>query len=311
MNSGADKILDKYFPVLDHGFVALRDYMGGDYAITRAARTSYQGGIKKRTDDANLIRYLVRHDHATPLEFVQFTFHCQMPVFVARQWIRHRISSVNEMSGRYSIMPMMFHTPEDSSIQAQSKSNKQGRGGELNSETIRIYKHNSNTTRKLAEAGYKDAINNGVAKELARLDLPLSTYTNWFWCINLRSLFNFLTLRCDEHAQWEIRQYANVMAGMLKEVCPLAYEAWRDYKFNSVTFSAQEMQMMERHWRTGRGIDEEKAKKFDIGKFEFSEYKAKTSPNNTEGWSRDFELDMSKAKTAEYFEERAKAFRGE
>jgi thymidylate synthase (FAD) len=285
--------------------------MGGDYAITRAARTSYQGGIKKRTDDANLIRYLIRHDHATPLEFVQFTFHCQMPIFVARQWVRHRIASINEMSGRYSIMPMMFHTPEDEVIQAQSKSNKQGRGGELDPKIIESYKFKSGFTRGAADTGYKSAIKDGIAKELARLDLPLSTYTNWFWCINLRSLMNFLTLRCDEHAQWEIRQYANVIAGMVKEVCPIAYEAWRDYKFNSVTFSAQEMQMMEHHWETGKGIDEETAKKFDIGKFEFDEYKRKTHPDTTGWWGRDFNLDLSQAKTAEYFEKKAEEFRSE
>lgn len=308
INEGAEKILDKYFPVLDNGFVALRDYMGGDYAITRAARTSYQGGIKRRTDDELLIRYLIRHDHATPLEFVQFTFHCQMPIFVARQWVRHRIASINEMSGRYSIMPMMFHTPDPDVLCAQSKSNKQGRGEKLDDKIIEDYYVNSGAVRSKAEAGYNYAIDNGVARELARLDLPLSTYTNWFWCINLRSLMNFLTLRCDDHAQWEIRQYANVIAGMVKEVCPLAYEAWRDYKFNSVTFSAQEMRMMDRNWTTGRGVDEEKAKKFGLGKLEFSEFQKKIGLGENDWWDRDFSLDMSKAKDAEYFEERAKSF---
>lgn len=315
-NLGADKLLGLYFPVLDHGFVALRDYCGGDAAITRSARTSYQHGVSVRTDDRNLIRYLLKHNHGTPFEFVNFTFHCQMPIMVARQWIRHRVGGFNEMSGRYSIMPLMFYTPDNENIQQQSSSNKQGRDGVLDEEVIEDFLCNLEHIRDESKENYKSAISGNITRELARLDLPLSTYTNWYWTVNLRSLMNFLSLRCDSHAQYEIRQFANVIAGIVKEVCPIAFEAWQDYAFESEHFSYQEMVALVKvvgdQLYDGSCVGWEETllgelDQYGLSKRETEEFKNKIlkfqNPKR-----QDFTLDLSQAKTPDYFKEQAQKY---
>lgn len=309
-NELADSILGLYFPVLDHGFVSLVDYCGGDFSIARSARTSYQHGVNQRTEDRNLIRYLLRHDHGTPFEFVQFTFHCQMPIFVARQWIRTRISSFNELSGRYSVMPLMFYTPEESSIQAQSANNKQGRDGGVTKESIDFFFYDSSEVRAQATGMYRSALAGDIARELARIDLPLSTYTNWYWSINLRSLMNFLRLRCDSHSQWEIRQYANVIAGMCQKVVPIAFEAWIDYESCAKKFSKLDLQLLDfyvKSNKTGTLQDitsslEIEGQRLGLTKREIKEFLGNLFLNFE---APDFTLDLSRAKTPEYFKQEA------
>jgi thymidylate synthase (FAD) len=225
-SSAAEEILGLYFPVLDHGFVALVDYLGTDACIERAARVSYGYGTRAANATRGLIRYLRRHKHTTPSEMVELKFHCCMPMFIARQWIRHRTANVNEYSGRYSLIPMLFYTPDAAQLQTQSRRNNQGRSGQavpsdLHAEAV----HRWEETRRQATDTYGWLTGNEVARELARIDLPLSTYTQWYWKIDLHNLLHFLTLRVDAHAQWEIQEYGRVMAGMLKRVAPLSYEA--------------------------------------------------------------------------------------
>jgi thymidylate synthase (FAD) len=244
-NEQADALLDKEFRVLDHGFVRLIDYMGNDDAIVQAARVSYGEGTKKLQEDRGLIRYLMRHQHTTPFEMVEFKFHVKLPIFVARQWIRHRSANVNEYSGRYSIMKEEFYVPPDEDIQKQSKSNKQGRAGELPEELRHRFIEYLQQSQKDAYGRYSEFIGEGLARELARINLPLSLYTEWYWKIDLHNLFHFLHLRTDRHAQKEIRDYAVIMADMVRTVCPLAYEAFEDYSLNSISFSGPELSIMQ------------------------------------------------------------------
>lgn len=237
----AEEILGLYFPILDHGFMSLKDYMGGDEAIEEAARCSYQKGTRARNDRRGLIRSLMRRGHTSPFEHTELKFHCCMPIFVARQWIRHRMVSVNEVSGRYSILHMKFYTPEPQNICRQSKTDKQGRAEPVD-EAVRMRLVDSMAaTRVQTATTYEWACENDVARELARIDLPLSTYTQWYWKIDGHNLFHALRLRCDPHAQWETRQYFNWMAGAAKRVMPLAFEAWEDYVFYAKKFSRQEL----------------------------------------------------------------------
>ena len=240
----AEAILGDYFPVLDHGFVSLMDYMGTDPTVPTCARTSYGHGTKATSNDTSLIRYLRRHKHTSPFEFVEFHFHCSMPIFVARQWVRHRTAAINEVSGRYSILPMLFHTPEAEHFAKQSQSNKQGRSeGEdkaLHSQAV----HRWGDVRDRVQETYEWLIAEDVARELARIDLPLSTYTQWRWKIDGHNLMHFLSLRCDPHAQWEIRVFANIIAGILERGWPALFSAWADYNFKAHTFSRQEMQIL-------------------------------------------------------------------
>ena len=237
----AEEILGGYFPVLDHGFVALVDYMGSDMDIERAARVSYGAGTRQASKTRGLVRYLQRHAHTTPTEMVEFKFHCAMPIFVARQWIRHRTASVNELSARYSLLPLLFYTPERDNFAYQSSVNNQGREarpapGGLHGKAVARWER----LRHDAADTYGWLLGEDVARELARIDLPLSTYTQWYWKIDLHNLLHFLSLRVDSHAQWEIREYGRVMAGMLQRVAPLAFEAWLDYNVLGARFSSAE-----------------------------------------------------------------------
>ena len=229
----AEEILGGYFPVLDHGFVSLVDYMGSDEDVERAARVSYGFGTRQVSQTRGLVRYLRRHRHTTPSEMVEFKFHCAMPMFVARQWIRHRTASVNELSARYSLMPLLFYRPDREQFSLQSTSNKQGREGGA---PAAVYREAVKRWERLrADAGdtYSWLLSEDVAREIARIDLPVSTYTQWYWKIDLHNLLHFLSLRVDPRAQWEIQQFAKVVAAMVKRVAPLSYEAWVDYDLES------------------------------------------------------------------------------
>jgi len=218
----AEKILDKKFKVLDKGFVRLVDYLGSDARIVEAARVSYGKGTKTVSDDARLINRLMRDDHTSPFEQVIFTFHVKLPIFVARQWIRHRTAHVNEISGRYSVMGSEFYVPRKSDIAFQNPDNKQGRSKNPWSRGCKNDVQESlRTGQEESYKRYEGLLDRNIARELSRIALPLSLYTEWYWQIDLHNLFRFLRLRLDPHAQLEIRAYAKVMMDLCKKVCPL------------------------------------------------------------------------------------------
>lgn len=246
-----EDILFTPMPVLDHGFVRVIDYMGDDSAIVQAARVSYGKGTRRVSEDRGLIRYLMRHWHTTPFEMASIKFHVKLPIFVARQWIRHRTASVNEYSARYSILDREFYVPAAEHLAAQSPSNRQGRGTLLSQdETAKVleilrcdaernyrdYEWMLNEDETQPE-GRKDPSRLGVARELARMNLTLNTYTQWYWTCNLHNLFHFLQLRADPHAQYEIRAYAEVMLKIVALWVPLAYEAFDEYRLGAVHLS--------------------------------------------------------------------------
>jgi len=241
----ADALLDKEFKVLDQGFIRLVDYMGTDESIVQAARVSYGQGTKKVSEDRGLIRYLMKNQHTSPFEMVELKFHVKLPIFVARQWIRHRTASVNEYSGRYSVMPDEFYIPKPEDVSLQAVDNKQGRSSEeIPKELREKFLQYLKDTSENSFASYNEFIKTGLAREIARISLPLSIYTEWYWKIDLHNLFHFLRLRLDNHAQREIREYAKVMAYMVRTVCPLAYEAFVDYRLEAVSFSKQELMIL-------------------------------------------------------------------
>lgn len=250
VSPGLEAMLFEAFPVLDHGFVRVVDYMGDDSAIVQAARVSYGTGTKKVSEDRGLIRYLMRHNHTTPFEMCEIKYHVKLPIFVARQWIRHRTASVNEYSARYSIMDREFYLPEPQVIAAQSKTNHQGRGDVvsqdqaqavltlLRNDAQNCYDDYERLLRPVDEGGY------GLARELARMNLTLNSYSQWYWKVNLHNLFHFLQLRIDPHAQYEIRVYAEAMLNTVRAWVPTACEAFEDYRKGSVTFSRSMMRVL-------------------------------------------------------------------
>jgi thymidylate synthase (FAD) len=241
----ADALIGKEFKVLDHGFVRLVDYMGTDGAIVQAARVSYGKGTKKVSRDRELIRYLLGHKHTSPFEMVEFKFHVKLPIFVARQWIRHRTANVNEYSGRYSVMKEEFYRPEPDQVRFQSQVNKQGRSDEEVPAELRDgFLSHLELSQKEAFGKYHEFIEADLARELARISLPLSLYTEWYWKIDLHNLMHFLRLRMDSHAQWEIQQYANVMAKIVKAACPITWEAFEDYIAGALQLSAIELRIL-------------------------------------------------------------------
>ncbi|MEK6917793.1 MAG: FAD-dependent thymidylate synthase [Nanoarchaeota archaeon] len=241
---GAEEDLGKEFRVLDRGFVRLVNYMGDDSSIVQAARVSYGAGTKKAHEDRGLIRYLMRHRHTTPFEMVEFQWHVKLPIFVARQWIRHRTANVNEYSGRYSVMKEEFYIPNEDRVQLQSQSNKQGSEGEVSPELRERFLSVLLVDAQLNFDHYKEFEQSDIARELVRIGLPLSTYTEWYWKIDLHNLFHFLNLRLDKHAQEEIRLYSEVMANTVKKAMPVAYEAFEDYVLNSVSLSGLEIEVI-------------------------------------------------------------------
>lgn len=221
------------------------DYMGGDQRIVQAARVSYGEGTKTVREDRGLIHYLMKNWHTSPFEQVQITFHTKMPVFVARQWVRHRTARLNEISGRYSIMKDEFYLPEPDQIRYQSKSNKQGRSDEtVSDEDAGRILEQFQLEQAQIYRNYESLLQANVARELARMNLPLSLYTEWYWQIDLHNLFHFLRLRLDPHAQYEIRVYAEAMAKCAQAVAPLAWEAFEEHILNSVSFSRAEAEAL-------------------------------------------------------------------
>ncbi len=246
-----EKILYEAIPILDHGFVRVIDYMGDDASVVQAARVSYGKGTKKVSTDAGLIKYLMRHWHSTPFEMCEIKYHIKLPIFIARQWIRHRTANVNEYSARYSILDKEFYLPKSENLAAQSKINRQGRGevlkGEQAKKVLDLLKEDAERTYK----NYEEMLNErydgstieenkaGLARELARMNLTLNTYTQWYWKTDLLNLMNFLRLRADSHAQYEIRAYAEAMLETLKKWVPITYEAFMDYRVGGTEVSAK------------------------------------------------------------------------
>jgi len=246
-----EKILYDAISVLDHGFVRVIDYMGDDTSIVQAARVSYGKGTKKVSTDSGLIKYLMRHWHSTPFEMCEIKYHVKLPIFIARQWIRHRTANVNEYSARYSILDKEFYLPKNEHLAAQSKSNRQGRGDVLQGEQAkkvlsllkndaeRTYENYETMLNERYDGSVVDENETGLARELARMNLTLNTYTQWYWKTDLLNLMNFLRLRADHHAQYEIRAYADVMLDTLKRWVPITYEAFMDYRVGGTEVSSK------------------------------------------------------------------------
>ncbi len=248
--------------VLDHGFVRVIDYMGDDSAIVQAARVSYGAGTKHVSNDAGLIKYLMRHWHSTPFEMCEIKLHVKLPVFVARQWIRHRTANVNEYSARYSILDREFYIPAPEHLAAQSTVNNQGRGetlqGEEAARVLALLRDDATRSYDHYEAMLSQEGQAGLARELARMNLPANIYTQWYWKIDLHNLFHFLRLRADEHAQYEIRAYAEVMCQIAADWVPLAYAAFKDYRLGGAQLSGKGVAAL-RRMLAGEAMDAEKA----------------------------------------------------
>jgi thymidylate synthase (FAD) len=252
---GMEARLHTPHPVLDHGFVRVVDYMGDDAAICQAARVSYGRGTKSVSNDTGLIRYLMRHWHSTPFEMCEVKLHVKLPVFVARQWIRHRTANVNEYSARYSILDREFYIPAAADLAAQSTTNNQGRGaalaGEEAARVLRWLREDSDRAydhyeAMIGEEGPDGAPQQGLARELARMNLPANVYTQWYWKVDLHNLFHFLRLRADAHAQMEIRVYAEALCEIVRDWVPAAYAAFEDYRLGGATLSAKGVECLRR-----------------------------------------------------------------
>ena len=250
VSEGMEAHLYRAHPVLDHGFVRAIDYMGDDAAIVQAARVSYGAGTKHVQNDEGLIRYLMRHWHSTPFEMCELKLHVKLPVFVARQWIRHRTANVNEYSARYSILDREFYIPAPDQLAAQSTVNNQGRGAVLGGEeaarVLEILKSDAARSYDHYEAMLSQEGQQGLARELARMNLPMNIYTQWYWKTDLHNLFHFLRLRADAHAQYEIRVYAEAIAACVRDWVPLAFGAFEDYRMGGVTLSSKAISVLKR-----------------------------------------------------------------
>ncbi|MDR1144318.1 MAG: FAD-dependent thymidylate synthase [Spirochaetaceae bacterium] len=243
----ADAVLDREFPVLDKGFIRLVDYLGGDERVVQSARVSYGTGTKTWREDSGLIDYLMRNRHTSPFEQVVFTFHVKLPIFVARQWVRHRTARLNEISGRYSVMKDDFYIPAPEDLALQSGDNKQGRSVDaLESASAEKIRSGLEAAQKRAYGEYSDLVEGGLARELARINLPLSLYTEWYWQIDLHNLFHFLDLRLDTHAQKEIRLYAQVLFDIAKKVAPRCCASFEEHVLGAVNFSRSEFAELQR-----------------------------------------------------------------
>jgi thymidylate synthase (FAD) len=253
-----EEILYEPLPVLDHGFVRVIDYMGDDAAIVQAARVSYGRGTRKISEDRGLINYLMRHRHTTPFEMCEIKYHVKLPIFVARQWIRHRTASVNEYSARYSILDKEFYLPAPEYLAAQATTNRQGRGAVIGGEAAKRVLDLLRRDAERAYAGYSELLNEdasgaaadperpGLARELARMNLSLNFYTQWYWKTDLHNLMHFLALRADPHAQYEIRAYAEAMLGTLARWVPMAHAAFLKYQMNAALVSATGLAVIRR-----------------------------------------------------------------
>ena len=279
-SAALEALLHRAQPVLDHGFVRVVDYMGDDAAIVQAARVSYGRGTRRVSEDEALIRYLMRHRHSTPFEMCEIKFHVKLPIFVARQWIRHRMASVNEVSARYSVLDREFYLPAPEHLAAQSAANRQGRGDTLpagdaarvldilRADATRAYDHYLDLLNEDEAGQPADATRTGLARELARMTLTLNSYTQWYWKTDLHNLFNFLALRGDPHAQYEIRAYAAPMLETVRAWVPLASAAFEDYRLGAVTLSAGMRAALAR-MLAGEQVDQPNS---GLGKREWAEF---------------------------------------
>jgi thymidylate synthase (FAD) len=274
VSAGMEAHLYKANPVLDHGFVRVIDYMGCDSAIVQAARVSYGAGTKHVQNDEGLIRYLMRHWHSTPFEMCEVKLHVKLPVFVARQWIRHRTANVNEYSARYSILDREFYIPAPEHLAAQSTVNNQGRGEVLEgaeaARVLEMLKSDSDRSYDHYEAMLSQEGQQGLARELARMNLPMNIYTQWYWKVDLHNLFHFLRLRADAHAQYEIRVYAEVIAACVRDWVPLAYAAFEDYRMGGANLSARALAVIKRRL-AGEHVTQESS---GMSKGEWREFEA-------------------------------------
>ncbi|MEZ5830278.1 MAG: FAD-dependent thymidylate synthase [Dongiaceae bacterium] len=277
-----EDVLYQAFPVLDHGFVRVIDYMGDDSAVVQAARVSYGRGTKKVSEDRGLIHYLMRHRHSTPFEMCEIKFHVKLPIFVARQWIRHRTANVNEYSARYSILDREFYIPAEQNLAAQSVSNRQGRGDVLEgreaaqvldllrTDATHAYDHYLTMLNESEDGQKIDESRQGLARELARMNLGLNFYTQWYWKVDLHNLMHFLSLRADAHAQYEIRVYADVMIDLMKRWVPLTAEAFIEHRLHGVTLSKSAWGAIKR-MLAGEAVTQEAS---GLGKREWNELQA-------------------------------------
>ncbi|MAQ82979.1 MAG: thymidylate synthase (FAD) [Maritimibacter sp.] len=274
VSDGMEAHLYKASEVLDHGFVRVIDYMGDDNAIVQAARVSYGAGTKHVSNDEGLIRYLMRHWHSTPFEMCEIKLHVKLPVFVARQWIRHRTANVNEYSARYSILDREFYIPQPDALAAQSTVNNQGRGEVLTGaeaeRVLEILKSDAGRSYDHYEEMLSQDGQQGLARELARMNLPANIYTQWYWKVDLHNLFHFLRLRADAHAQYEIRVYADAICEMVKDWVPFAYAAFEDYRMGGVTLSSKAVDCLKRMLK-GEDVTQETS---GMSKGEWREFQA-------------------------------------
>lgn len=282
-----EAILQIEHPVLDHGFIRIIDYMGDDAAIVQAARVSYGRGTKKVSEDRALIRYLMRHWHSTPFEMCEIKLHVKLPIFVARQWVRHRTANINEYSARYSILDREFYTPSPDQLASQTTTNRQGRGAVLDEEQAAYVLDLLRDDAERSYATYRRLLNDpedpdhdthrtGLTRELARIGLSLSTYTQWYWKTDLHNLFGFLRLRADPHAQFEIRAYAEGIKDIVRQWVPTSYEAFEDYRMNAVSLSAAEADVV-RQALTGTALTRPQ----NISTREWSEFIARFGATKT------------------------------
>ena len=283
-----EKILYDAISVLDHGFVRVIDYMGDDTSIVQAARVSYGKGTKKVSTDSGLIKYLMRHWHSTPFEMCEIKYHVKLPIFIARQWIRHRTANVNEYSARYSILDKEFYLPKNEHLATQSKSNRQGRGevlqGEQAKKVLNLLKNDAERTydnyetmlNERYDGSVVDENETGLARELARMNLTLNTYTQWYWKTDLLNLMNFLRLRADHHAQYEIRAYADVMLDTLKRWVPITYDAFMDYRVGGTEVSSKGKKIIQK-LISGESVDAEQS---GLSKREWNELMSAFDLNN-------------------------------
>ena len=265
-----ENILYEAIPILDHGFIRVIDYMGDDTSIVQAARVSYGKGTKKVSTDSGLIKYLMRHWHSTPFEMCEIKYHVKLPIFIARQWIRHRTANVNEYSARYSILDKEFYLPAVENLAAQSQSNRQGRGDVLSGDQAKkvldllkkdaeqTYDNYETMLNERYDGSVIDEKQVGLARELARMNLTLNTYTQWYWKTDLLNLMNFLRLRADHHAQYEIRAYADVMLDTVKRWVPITYEAFMDYRVGGTEVSAKGKKIIQK-LISGEKVEAEKS----------------------------------------------------
>jgi thymidylate synthase (FAD) len=270
-----EKVLYKSFKALDHGFVRVIDYMGNDSSIVQAARVSYGKGTKQLNQDKNLINYLLSHRHSTPFEMNEIKFHVKLPIFVARQWIRHRTANVNEYSARYSILDNEFYIPNSKELKPQSKTNNQGRSGDLDENEKKMYMRVLRENSKDSFQKYNFLLNQnydevkpdldrqGLTRELSRIVLPLNSYTQWYWKIDLHNFMHFLALRFDKHAQYEIRVYAEIMMNLMKKWVPLTYEAFLKNRLDSLVLSSEAIKFIKNKFH-GKSNKETKISKREV-----------------------------------------------